>query len=642
MTLKSIIKSVVAVTILSGFGTIVTVSAAESPDRNNSLSSKATQAPTVTAAEIKGSFWDLPYLKKAYFDSSPTDIKDGIAVGELGAHSGNKDMIVKLAQEFADGKHGDYDSLLIAHRGKLLFESYYKRGRINMPHPQASATKSYTSLALGRAIQLGYLTMADLDKPLVSFLGDLDPTKFVHGAEKITLINALTMTTGIRISDEHREEIKKNPSQLKGQGEVQVLLEHSAPITKESQTFRYGMGPQLVMQVIDAVVPGTAKDFIRKELLSKMGITNYRWKTAVSGMPESGWGVSMTSRDMVKWGTLAMNKGKWQGEQLIPQAYIAKATSRVLYPGDEEVHGGGKDVSNQGYGYLWWGVDMKYGNKSYFSTSAQGGGDQYIILVKELDLMVVFTGHNRNASPKQIVAERIIPAFVLFSVSSIAHDTIQHAIDNPARPETDRKLDAVRKPAELLKFVGTSEGDVVLEMLSAGGYYAEILSKAVGSKGKVDAHNNADYKAYLKDKLVKRLAVDGRMENVTELVAEVNEMELEAGKYDSIYLVQRFHDFWDVADGGTKFNVERTLAQFHKALKVDGTIAIVDHAAADGAPLSVGHTLHRIAKDAVIAELAKGGFVLEAEADFLANAEDDGSEPSRGTTNRMVLKFKKK
>ncbi len=239
----------------------------------------------------------------------------------------------------------------------------------------------------------------------------------------------------------------------------------------------------------------------------------------------------------------------------------------------------------------------------------------------------------------------VVAVSFIFSVSSIAQDTIQRAIDNPARPETDRKRDAVRKPAELLKFVGTSEGDVVLEMLSAHGYYAEILSEAVGSKGKVDAHNNEDYKTYTKDALVKRLAVDGRMENVTELVAEVNEMELEAGKYDSIYLVERFHDFWDAADGGTKHNVERTLAQFHKALKVDGTIAIVDHAAADGAPLSVGHTLHRIAKDAVIAELAKGDFVLEAEADFLANAEDDGSKlprDTRGTTNRMVLKFRKK
>ena len=164
-----------------------------------------------------------------------------------------------------------------------------------------------------------------------------------------------------------------------------------------------------------------------------------------------------------------------------------------------------------------------------------------------------------NFTIKSLLTVALLISFSSYAKESVAksitHDTIKRAIDNPARPESDRKHDAVRKPAELLKFVGTSEGDVVLEILSAGGYYAEILSKAVGYKGKVDAHNNAEYKAYLKDKLVKRLAIDGRMENVTELVAEINEMELEAGKYDSIYLVERFHDFWDVADGGTKFNV---------------------------------------------------------------------------------------
>ena len=302
-------------------------------------------------------------------------------------------------------------AFFIAYKGKLLFESYYSLGRINLPHPQASATKAYTSLALGRAIQLGYLTMADLDKPLVSFLNDLDPTKFVAGVEKITLHQALTMRSGIRISKEQREAFDKDPSQLKGQGQVQAFLEYSAPITLESQSFKYGSDALLVMQVIDAVVPGSAKDFIKNELLEKMGITNYGWRTAVSGLPKSGSGSSMTSRDMVKWGTLATNKGKWNGEQLVPEAFIAKATSRILYTGDDDVYGGGKDVSNQGYGYFWWNADLKVGNKSYFSTSAQGGGGQYIILIEALDLMVVVTAHDNDNTTLQITTERIIPAF---------------------------------------------------------------------------------------------------------------------------------------------------------------------------------------------------------------------------------------
>jgi CubicO group peptidase (beta-lactamase class C family) len=401
---------------------VIAMNSFAAANTEKSVEEKFNLAPEATTAEATLSFRDIPVLKKAFIDATPIDRKDGILVGELGVDGGNKAMIVKLAQELVDSKHDNIDSLLIAHKGKLLFESYYLRGRINLPHFQASATKVYTSMALGRAIQLGYLTMADLDKPLVSFLKNLDPTKFVEGVEKITLHHAMTMRTGIRISKEKREELAKTPEQLKGQGQVQAYLEHSAPITAEFQRFLYGGGqPNLVMQVLDAVVPGTAKDFIKKELLDKLGITNYAWMTDVSGLPSSGWGASMTSRDMIKWGTLAFNKGKWEHEQLVSEAFIAKAISSILYTdGDVEVYGGGKDVSNQGYGYYWWSADLKVGNKSYFSVSAQGGGGQYIILIEELDLMIVITAHEGDNSTLQTTAEKILPAFIQKSIPTLS------------------------------------------------------------------------------------------------------------------------------------------------------------------------------------------------------------------------------
>ena len=380
---------------------------------NTSLAQQADiKAPEATIAEIKRSFRDVEYLDQAYIDAAPAERNDGLIVGELGVDSGNKEMIVKLAQELADTKEGKLDSLLIAHKGKFLFESYFLRGRINLPHPQASATKAYTSFALGRAIQLGYLTMADLDKPVISFFKDLDSTQFVEGVEKITLHQALTMRSGIRITKEKKDQILKDRSLLKGQGHVQAYLEHSAPITLESQSFKYQNDPVLVMQVIEAVVPGTAKDFIEQELLAKLGIKNHKWREDLSGLPSAGWGSSMTSRDMLKWGFLAANKGKWKGEQLVPQAFVAKSISSVLLTGDDDIYGGGQDVSNQGYGYYWWSSNLQPGKKSYYSASAQGGGGQYIILVEELDLLIVVTASENDNSTLQIVAERILPAFL--------------------------------------------------------------------------------------------------------------------------------------------------------------------------------------------------------------------------------------
>lgn len=361
--------------------------------------------------ELELRFMDIAELEKPYMTITPSEQNDGISVAKSNNETSNP-ALTKLAEQIAAGQHGTLDSLLIAQNGTLLFESYYRRGRIDLSHPQSSATKSYTSLAVGRAIQMGYLTMADLHKPVISFLTHLNPQKLVAGAEKITLHHALTMTTGIDISEEQWKAIDEKPELLKGQNEIQVILETSKAITQQTQVFKYGTGPQFIMQVLDVVVPGSAQDFIKTELLDKLGISNYDWKTAPSGLPESGWKSSFTSRDMLKFGLLAMHKGKWQGEQLISEEYLDKATSRIVYNGDDDIYGGGKDVSNQGYGYYFWGTDLSVGNKKFTSASAQGGGGMYIMLVKELDLVVVVTAHHRDDKTQQMVAEHILPLFL--------------------------------------------------------------------------------------------------------------------------------------------------------------------------------------------------------------------------------------
>ena len=370
------------------------------------------RAPEVQAKEADVSFSDLPYLGKAFIDVAPENKNDFIKVGELGVDGGNKSMIIALANEIASNQHANFDSLLISHKGKLIFESYYKRGRVNLPHRQASTTKSYLSLAIGRAIQMGYLSMSDLDKPLVSFFKELDETKFVHGAQSVTLHKALSMQSGARISGEKMYEIEKNPSLVKGQAQVQIILEHSEVITSEIQRFKYqNTDPRFVMQVLNAVVPGSVKDFIKTEVLDKMGISNYSWDDDISGLPKAPYGSNMTSRDMVKWGTLVKNNGNWNGEQLISKAFMSKATNRVAHPSAEEAFFVGENVIKPGYGYFFWQADMKVGDKTYFTRSAQGGGGQYIIIIDELDLIVVTTAHQKEDNTMKFTAERVLPAF---------------------------------------------------------------------------------------------------------------------------------------------------------------------------------------------------------------------------------------
>lgn len=382
------------------------------------------KAPTATAAEakikhwnvpeIERSFWDIAELENAYFGVAPESKEDGILVGKLGKDGGKKHLILALAKEIVDKKHAEVDSLLIAHKGKLLFESYYSRGRIDLAHPQSSVTKAYTGLALGRAIQLGYLSMADLDKPLVSFLKGLDESKFASGVDKVTLRKALSMQSGLQISPEKIDEYRKNPERYLGIKQVQAFLSDSAPITDASQSFNYqGLNPDMLMHVIDAIVPGSAEDFVKNELFGKMGIVNYDWRTDQSGLLGAGGSSSMTSRNMLKLGKLVMNNGKWKGKQLIPAAFIKQSTTQNVQLSPEQVQDfySGDKLSNSGYGYLWWQADMQVGDKRYMSNSAQGGGGVTILFIDELDLLVVVTAHAQQAY-LQMIAEKVLPAFI--------------------------------------------------------------------------------------------------------------------------------------------------------------------------------------------------------------------------------------
>lgn len=396
MPINAKLKNLIAVTLLSGFSSFTAVSAGD----NSGAAAEA------TAAEAELSFRDITPLENAFITIAPAARDDAFPVGELGVDGGKEAAIVKLAEEIAEGDHGNYDSLLIAHNGKLLFESYYRRGRINLAHPQASATKGYTSLILGRAMQLGYLTMADLEKPLVSFLKDLDRSKFAEGAEKITLHKALTMHGGLNVDREKWEEHEKNTDAVKGQLLVQSLLEQSEPITDESQVYRYGnFNPMLVMTVIDAVVPGTAEDFIKTEFLDKLGISTYSWDTHASDLPQAGWMVSMTSRDMIKIGSVVLNEGKWNGEQFIPEEYLAKATSGLVKPAEDWM------PETYRYGYFFYQTPIAVGDKTYNATFAWGGGDQRVIMVDALDLTIVITGHDNEGTLMAQIEQIVLPAF---------------------------------------------------------------------------------------------------------------------------------------------------------------------------------------------------------------------------------------
>lgn len=394
-------KSLIVVLLLSSCSSSAKVQIKENIKNTDHL------APEVSVAETKLTFWKIPNLKKAFITTSPTDRKDGIPVDELNTNDRNKDDIVKLAEDIAKNKYGKYDGLLISHKDKLLFESYFNKGRVDLPHFQASGTKIYTSLAIGRAIELGYMTMDDLNKPVISFFKDLKHDKLTKGVEHITLHQSMTMRSGVRVSDEARKQIIDNNLKVKGSSIIQELLENSVAVTPESQTFKYQFDPLFAMHVLENVVPGSAMNFIKNEVFAKLGITNYSWKVDVNGVPLGGSGSNLTARDMIKLGRLIINNGNWNGEQLISEAFLNVATSGVTKAAADW------HPENSFYGYYWYQTEMKVGNKSYSVSLSWGAGGNRIITVKDLDLIIVITGHDReDAKILDQISKCILPAFV--------------------------------------------------------------------------------------------------------------------------------------------------------------------------------------------------------------------------------------
>jgi CubicO group peptidase (beta-lactamase class C family) len=195
----------------------------------------------------------------------------------------------------------------------------------------------------------------------------------------------------------------KTPGILEGQGQVQAYLQYSAPIPKAPRVFKYqAADPSMTMQVLEAVVPGSAEEFIKTQVLGKLGITSFGWQKDTSGLPKSAAGSSMRSRDMLKWAMLVTSGGKWNGQELIPEAFVKKATGHIY-----------TNPHKTSYGFFWWRHNMKVGEKEYDCKSGRGAGGQFILMLPEPKLIVIVTAHNKGmGATLKTTPKRILPAFI--------------------------------------------------------------------------------------------------------------------------------------------------------------------------------------------------------------------------------------
>lgn len=215
----------------------------------------------------------------------------------------------------------------------------------------------------------------------------------------------------------------------------------------------------------------------------------------------------------------------------------------------------------------------------------------------------------------------------------------------PGRAENDVKLDADRKPVAVLRFVGLKKGMSVLDYMSGGGYYAEIMAVAVGPKGQVEAWNPENFVATDKAQ-AKWSGLTTRHPNITHRTAAFDRFDAGPKRYDLALFHLVYHDLYWESDA---FKVPKTdpdavLGRLYAAMKPGGVVGVIDHTGPAGDTRQIVDKLHRIDPSIVKADFARAGFKLVGESPMLAASADDGSkdvfDPAiRGKTNRFVLKF---
>lgn len=226
-------------------------------------------------------------------------------------------------------------------------------------------------------------------------------------------------------------------------------------------------------------------------------------------------------------------------------------------------------------------------------------------------------------------------------------DNIAKAVAAPERSAKDRERDARDNPAELLAFAGVKPGEKVADFFGGGGYWSEILSRAVGPTGSVTLVNNVGYFGFAKDDLKERFK-DGRLKDVKQRVVETPAMNLGKDQYDFIIIFMSYHDiYWvDEAEGWPKIDADLFLKQLHASLKPGGHLLVVDHAAKEGTGSSAAQDLHRIDEAFTKKDFASHGFLFEKAYTGYRNTTDDHTkmvfDPSiRGKTDRFAHLYRK-
>ncbi|WP_138429516.1 serine hydrolase domain-containing protein [Fodinibius saliphilus] len=318
-----------------------------------------------------------------------------------------------MEDSIQSGYFGEVHSVLVIKNGRLIFESYYNGSHRDSLHTLQSITKSITATGVGIAIQSGIIEGVH-ERILPVFRDKFEVRALNDNKKSLTLYDLMTMQAGFKWKEgawNGPENSWRKIVEYKGNWYKKIL---DTPVTKvPGSMFEYQSGnPILVNGYIQTVSDGTLTNFYQQYLFEPLQINNIHFVDVNGGAEKNGGVVlNMRSQDLAKIGYLYLNKGRWQGQQIVSSSFIKDAVSTHVSHAEENA------FYSYSYGYFWWlnplnklESEWKIDNTGIFL--GRGAGGQHLIVWPSKELVCVITAWNlqRPTRVQTIFDRYVIPA----------------------------------------------------------------------------------------------------------------------------------------------------------------------------------------------------------------------------------------
>ncbi len=312
-------------------------------------------------------------------------------------------------------------SVVVVRHGKLVFEQYFPgydqpwgqpdgqhEFTATTKHDMRSASKSVASLLVGIAIDRKLIE--GVDEPVLKFFPDHQAAKQA-GWEAITLRHLLTMSSGIEWDEARSWTDPKNdePHLTFEADPIGYVLAKPVAAPPDVLWTYNGGGTELLGNILERVSGKPLEAFAREVLFQPLGISDLEWKAYKNGKIAAAAGLRLRPRDAAKIGQLVLNRGQWNGRQIVSADWIAQSTT----PRFQAI---GYFGSTMFYGYQWWMGRSLAGDKEIKWVAAFGWGGQRIFIVPELDLVMMTTAAQYGQPKEGLAAIDILTNIVIPSV----------------------------------------------------------------------------------------------------------------------------------------------------------------------------------------------------------------------------------